>query len=173
MDTERLSVTIHYIVDTGEEHVIELSPEEYFDLDDSDDRTALDIDSTPKYQEVRGYIKPERPLRQARVRVRDTLSNSLWEVNESYWNQYGDRGISVTVLEFRNGTRIDLRKYIRIRFSDGKERVLTLVGGDEFPLLDEYMVLENDALVGVICLERGGLFQEDERHKLGEHPRER
>jgi hypothetical protein len=70
---------------TGEEHTLELTPEEYFDLDDEDDSSALDIDSTPKHQEVRGYIKSEAPIRQSRVRVSDTIHDSLWEVSESYF----------------------------------------------------------------------------------------
>lgn len=159
MAASNFQIVVDYVTDTGGERTIELTPEEYFDLDDSDDRSALDIDSTPKHREVREYIKSGEPLRQARVRVSDTVGGNLWEVSESYWNQYGDEGVSVAVREVRNGVTVGWNKYVSIRFLDGHERVLKFVGGDRFPLLDEYVVIENDTFVGIIYPERAGLFK--------------
>jgi hypothetical protein len=161
MADTHLKIIINYVTDTGEEHAIELTPEEYFDLDDSDDRSALDIDSTPKHQEVRGYIISGEPIRQARVRVSNVLGDNLWEVSESYWNQYGDEGTSVTVLEIRNGVTVGWNKFVSIRFSTGQERVLKFVAGDKFPLLDECVVIDKDTFIGIIYPERTCLFKKN------------
>jgi hypothetical protein len=154
MSASDLKVVICYVTDIGEERTIELTPDEYFDLDDSDDKSALDVDSTPKHREVREYIKSGEPIRQARVCVSDPLNRNLWEVTESYWNQYGDEGVSVSVLETRNGITVGWNKYISIRFSNGHERVLKFVGGDTGPILDEYVVIKDDTFVGIIYPER-------------------
>ena len=156
MFTERFSIVIDYILDTGEQRALHLTPEDYFELDDT---SKLSVDSTPKHQEVRQYFPDGTPLKQARVRVVDTVSNDMWEVNESYWKQFGDEGKCVTVRELRNGTDVGWKKFISIRFSDGGERVMVLVQGDNFPLLDGYVVIENDTFQGSIELERSELFR--------------
>ena len=58
------------------------------------------------------------------------------------------------------------KKFVHIRFSDGRERVLTLMPGERFPLIDSYVVVDNDELQGIVKPEQSGLFRpgvKDER----------
>ncbi|NUQ79627.1 MAG: hypothetical protein HUU21_39480 [Polyangiaceae bacterium] len=164
MAITNFTIVINYITEAFEEHTIILKPEEYFDMDDTDDRYEFDVDSTPKHREVREYIKSNELVRQARVRVTDRVRNNLWEVTESYWSQHGDDGVSVAVLEMRDGVTVGWNKYISIRLANGHERVLKFVKGDTFPLLDEYVVIENDTFIEIIYPERAGLFKKNENY---------
>ncbi|MGK3997619.1 hypothetical protein [Sorangium sp. So ce1024] len=159
MSTDGFSVVIDYITADGGEHTVHLAPEEYFDLGESDVPLELSVDSPPKHQEVRQYLPEGTPLRQARVRVSNASAGDSWEVFESYWSQLGDEGISVTVREVRGGVVVDWKKFINIRLGGGHERVLVLVQGDEFPLLDGYVVIEQDKHQRAIQPERGGLYR--------------
>lgn len=169
MVAEPLSITVDYILDTGEQHTFALSPEEYFDMDDTSEVASLDIDSTPRHQEVRQYLPAGTSARQARVRVKNTRTGDLWEVIESYWQGFGDDCISVTAKESRHGIGDAWKKYIHIRSSDGRDRVITLVQGEGFPILESILIVDNDEYRCTAMSEQDGLFR-NPTHVGGRHP---
>ena len=58
MTTERFSIVIDYLLDSGEERAVRLTPEEYFDLDENDDVAHLGVDFHTKTP--RGATIPSR-----------------------------------------------------------------------------------------------------------------
>ncbi|MFT3770202.1 MAG: hypothetical protein QM820_32635 [Minicystis sp.] len=161
MPEKTIRITIDYVLDTGERRTLGVDPRAYYDVRDADELPDLDVDSTPRHQEVRQYIPSSlHPhLKAARVQCICDEANDLWEVTESYWSQGGDECIAITVRESRGGADAGWKKFIRIRSEDGRERVLTLIPGTPLPLLDGYVVVKDDTYQGGVQPEQQDTFK--------------
>ncbi|AKT38325.1 hypothetical protein [Chondromyces crocatus] len=91
MSINDVDITIDYILTTGERDVLHVDPKEYFDPPEEYEGTDadIDVDSPSRLLELHEYFPADTPLKQARLRVRNNVTNELLEKSQSYWSEHG------------------------------------------------------------------------------------
>ena len=79
---ENINIIIsYYRNDYSREEVIQISPEEYFDIDES----PYDIDSIPKYNHAIDYISDSINVIKTFLRIENTTSHREKSIETYYW----------------------------------------------------------------------------------------